>query len=209
MANPKRPKPLIVGLTGSIGMGKTETAKLFARLGIPVHDADAVVHALYDQGGDAVGSIGEVFPESVKDGRVDRAALAARLLGDEAAFQRLEAIVHPLVRKAERSFLDAAIQRGDGLVVLDIPLLFETEADARVDAVIVVSAPPEIQRARVLAREGMTVEKLEAIHARQVADVDKRAKADFVIETDKGLAHAFESVKKIIAQLRERADRVP
>ena len=209
MANPRGPKPFIVGLTGSIGMGKTETAKLFARLGIPVHDADAVVHALYDKGGAAVGSIGEAFPESVKDGRVDRTALAARLAGDEAAFQRLEAIVHPLVRKAERSFLDAAVQRGDGLVVLDIPLLFETEGDARVDAVIVVSAPPEIQRARVLAREGMTLEKLEAIHARQVPDVDKRAKADFVIETDKGLAHAFESVKKIIAQLRERADRRP
>jgi dephospho-CoA kinase len=190
-------------------MGKTETAKLFARLGIPIHDADAVVHALYDKGGAAVGSIGEVFPESVKDGRVDRTALAARLAGDEAAFQRLEAIVHPLVREAERSFLDAAVQRGDGVVVLDIPLLFETEGDARVDAVIVVSAPPEIQRARVLAREGMTLEKLEAIHARQVPDVDKRAKADFVIETDKGLAHAFESVKKIIAQLRERADRRP
>jgi dephospho-CoA kinase len=209
VANPRRPQPFIVGLTGSIGMGKTETAKLFARLGIPVHDADAVVHALYDKGGEAVGSIGEVFPESVKDGRVDRTALGARLASDEAAFQRLEAIVHPLVRKAERSFLDAAIQRGDGLVVLDIPLLFETAADARVDAVIVVSAPPEIQRARVLAREGMTLEKLEAIHARQIPDVDKRAKADFVIETDKGLAHAFESVKKIIAQLRERADRVP
>jgi dephospho-CoA kinase len=209
VANPRGPKPFIVGLTGSIGMGKTETAKLFARLGIPVHDADAVVHALYDKGGAAVGSIGEAFPESVKDGRVDRTALAARLAGDEAAFQRLEAIVHPLVRKAERSFLDAAVQRGDGLVVLDIPLLFETEGDARVDAVIVVSAPPEIQRARVLAREGMTLEKLEAIHARQVPDVDKRAKADFVIETDKGLAHAFESVKKIIAQLRERADRRP
>lgn len=209
MAKPRGPRPFIVGLTGSIGMGKTETAKLFARLGIPIHDADAVVHALYDKGGAAVGSIGEVFPESVKDGRVDRTALAARLAGDEAAFQRLEAIVHPLVREAERSFLDAAVQRGDGVVVLDIPLLFETEGDARVDAVIVVSAPPEIQRARVLAREGMTLEKLEAIHARQVPDVDKRAKADFVIETDKGLAHAFESVKKIIAQLRERADRRP
>jgi dephospho-CoA kinase len=209
VAKPRGPRPFIVGLTGSIGMGKTETAKLFARLGIPIHDADAVVHALYDKGGAAVGSIGEVFPESVKDGRVDRTALAARLAGDEAAFQRLEAIVHPLVREAERSFLDAAVQRGDGVVVLDIPLLFETEGDARVDAVIVVSAPPEIQRARVLAREGMTLEKLEAIHARQVPDVDKRAKADFVIETDKGLAHAFESVKKIIAQLRERADRRP
>lgn len=209
MADPKGPKPFIVGLTGSIGMGKTETAKLFARLGIPVHDADAVVHALYEKGGAGVEPIGKAFPEAVINGRVDRAALAARLSGDEDAFQRLEAIVHPLVREAERSFLETAVKRGDGLVVLDIPLLFETGGNSRVDAVIVASAPAEIQRARVLAREGMTLEKLEAIHARQVPDVDKRAKADFVIETDKGLAHAFESVKQIIAQLREREGRRP
>ena len=197
-------KPFILGLTGSIGMGKTETAKLFARLGIPVHDADAVVHGLYEKGGAAVAPIGAAFPGAVREGRVDRAALAARLAGDEAAFQRLEAIVHPLVREAERQFLDAAATRGDELVVLDIPLLFETKGEARVDAVVVVSAPTDVQRARVLAREGMTIEKLEAIHARQIPDVDKRAKADFIVETDKGLAHAFESVKKIIAQLRER-----
>ncbi|HXJ02383.1 MAG TPA: dephospho-CoA kinase [Micropepsaceae bacterium] len=204
MAEPGR-KPYVVGLTGSIGMGKTETAKLFARLGIPVHDADAVVHALYDTNGAAVAPIAAAFPDAVENGRVDRAALAARLAGDEAAFQRLEAIVHPLVREAERSFLAAATARGDDLVVLDIPLLFETAGQSRVDAVVVVSAPPEVQRARVLAREGMTPEKLEAIHARQVPDVDKRKRADFVIETDKGLAHAFETVKRVVAELRDRA----
>ena len=207
MAEPKgrRPPivgPFIVGLTGSIGMGKTETAKLFARLGIPVHDADAVVHALYDRNGAAVEPIGKAFPQVVTNGRVDRAMLAALLAGDEAAFQRLEAIVHPLVREAERRFLDGAIQRGDKIVVLDIPLLFETGGASRVDAIVVVSAPADIQRARVLAREGMTLEKLEAIHARQIPDVDKRAKADFVIETDKGLEHAFAAVKDIVAQVR-------
>jgi dephospho-CoA kinase len=201
--------PFIVGLTGSIGMGKTETAKLFGRLGIPVHDADAVVHALYDHGGTAVEPIGEAFPGAVANGRVDRAALAARLAKDEAAFQRLEAIVHPLVREAEQAFIDAAAKRGDKIVVLDIPLLFETGGASRVDAIVVVSAPPDVQRARVLAREGMTLEKLDAIHARQIPDVDKRRQADFVIETDKGLAHAYESVKDIIAQLREHSCRRP
>lgn len=207
MADPKGRRPFVVGLTGSIGMGKSETAKLFARLGIPVHDADAVVHELYDVGGAAVVPIEAAFPGAVKAGRVDRRALSARLGGDEAAFQRLEAIVHPLVREAERAFLEAAAKRGDDVAVLDIPLLFETGGQARVDAVVVVSAPADVQRARVLAREGMTLEKLESIHARQVPDVDKRAKADFVIETDKGLAHAFEAVKRVAAELRERAAR--
>jgi dephospho-CoA kinase len=205
MAEQKGRKPFVVGLTGSIGMGKTETARLFARLGIPVHDADAVVHALYDRNGAAVAPIAAIFPQAVKDGRVDRMALSARLAGDEAAFRQLEAIVHPLVRQAERAFLDAAAARGDDLVVLDIPLLFETGGESRVDAVVVVSAPPDVQMARVLAREGMTPEKLEAIHARQIPDVDKRKRADFVIETDKGLAHAFEAVKRVVAQLRLRA----
>ena len=197
----------MVGLTGSIGMGKTETAKLFARLGIPVYDADEAVHALYGQGGAAVAPIAQAFRGVVTDGRVDRAALAETLAGDPAKFQRLEAIVHPLVREAERAFLDAAASRGETLVVLDIPLLFETGGEARMDAVVVVSAPRSVQRARVLAREGMTQEKLDTIEARQVPDVDKRAKADFVIETDKGLAHAFERVKEIVAELRKRAAR--
>jgi dephospho-CoA kinase len=198
-------KPLLVGLTGSIGMGKTETARLFAGLGIPVYSADDVVHALYDKGGAAVERIGRAFPGTVRDGRVDRERLSARLVGDESAFKRLESIVHPLVREAERDFLAAAEKRGEALVVLDIPLLFETGGDSRMDAVIVVSAPASVQRRRVLARAGMTVEKLEAVHARQVPDAEKRAKADFVIETDKGQEHALEAVKTIIAALRERA----
>ena len=199
-------KPFILGLTGSIGMGKTETAKMFAKLGIPVYDADAVVHGLYAKGGAAVRDIEQAFPGTTREGAVDRAALAARVAGDEAAFQRLEDIVHPLVRDAEQRFLAAAASRGDDLVVLDIPLLFETGGEARMDAIVVVSAPPDVQRERVLARSGMTLEKLEAIHARQVPDVDKRARADFVVETDKGLEHAFHAVKNIVAALRARIE---
>jgi len=186
-------------------MGKSETAKLFARLGIPVHDADAVVHSLYEAGGKAVAPIATAFPGAVKEGRVDRAALAAQLGGDQSAFRRLEAIVHPLVRESERAFLQAATNRGDELAVLDIPLLLETGGDTRVDAIVVVSANPEAQRTRVLARAGMTPEKFAAILARQLPDVEKRAKADFVIETDKGLPQAFEDVKRVVAALRERA----
>jgi dephospho-CoA kinase len=198
-------KPFVVGLTGSIGMGKTETAKLFARLNIPVYDADAEVHALYGKGGAAVAPIGEAFPGTVREGSVERTALAALVAGNEAAFRRLEGIVHPLVMEARGKFLAEAADKGDALVVLDIPLLFETGGDRQVDAVVVVSAPAHIQRERVLKRPGMTIEKLETIHARQVPDAEKRAKADFVIETDKGLAHAFEEVKRVAAALLARA----
>jgi dephospho-CoA kinase len=199
--------PFIVGLTGSIGMGKSETAKLFRRLGIPVHDADAAVHALYEQGGAAVAPIEYAFPGAVKDGRVDRTSLAAQLGSDQDAFRRLEAIVHPLVRKSEQAFLEAAAARGEELVVLDIPLLLETGSHSRVDAIVVVSADPDVQRARVLARAGMTEEKLDSILARQLPDVEKRAKADFVIETDKGLPQAFDDVKRVVAALRECAKK--
>jgi dephospho-CoA kinase len=198
---------MVIGLTGSIGMGKTETGKLFARLGIPVHGADEVVHRLYDTGGAAVAAIAREFPGTVRDGRVMREALAARVAADEEAFRRLEAIVHPLVREAELAFLDDARKRGDDLVVLDIPLLFETGGEKRMDAVVVVSAPPDVQRERVLSRPGMSLEKLQAIHARQIPDVDKRSRADFVIETDKGLEHAFAAVQRIVAELRNRATR--
>jgi len=198
---------MVIGLTGSIGMGKTETGKLFARLGIPVHGADEVVHRLYDTGGAAVAAIAREFPGTVRDGRVMREALAARVAADEEAFRRLEAIVHPLVREAELAFLDDARKRGDGLVVLDIPLLFETGGEKRMDAVVVVSAPRDVQRERVLSRPGMSLEKLQAIHARQIPDVDKRSRADFVIETDKGLEHAFAAVQRIVGELRERAAR--
>jgi dephospho-CoA kinase len=197
-------RPYLVGLTGSIGMGKSETAKLFAKLGVPVYDADATVHALYERGGAAVAKIADAFPGSVENGRVDRGALAHQVDADASAFARLEAIVHPLAADAERAFIDQAKAKGAQLVVLDIPLLFEMGGQARMDAVVVVSAPPEVQRARVLAREGMTQDRLDGILARQMPDAEKRAQADFVVETDKGLDHAFAQVRKIVAELTER-----
>jgi dephospho-CoA kinase len=206
VAKPAKANPFMVGLTGSIGMGKSETLKLFARLGLPVYDADAAVHALYDQGGAAVTPIAKAFPGAVTGGRVDRARLAAIVAADESAFKTLEAIVHPLVRQMEREFLAAAAKRGNDVVVLDIPLLFETGGRRRMDAVVVVSAPKEVQRQRVLSRSGMTPEKFEAIHARQVPDAEKRVQADFVIETGKGLEHAYEQVKRVAAELRRRAE---
>ena len=195
---------LLVGLTGSIGMGKSETAKMFAALGVPVYDADAAVHALYDVGGLAVAPIGAAFPGTVVDGKVDRTRLAAATLGDDAAIKRLEAIIHPLVGKAQLDFLHAAEAGGAHLVVLDVPLLFETGGDTRVDAVVVVSAPADIQRARVLARPGMTEEKFEAILKRQTADAVKRARAHYVIDTDLGLDHARERVAYILEDLKRR-----
>ena len=198
----------LVGLTGSIGMGKSETAKMFARLGIAVYDADAAVHALYEKGGGAVAAIGEAFPGSVKDGRVERGVLAAQLARDAAAFKRLEAIVHPLVARAQRDFIEAAKKAGAEIVVLDIPLLFETGGHAGVDAVVVVSAPANVQRARVLTREGMNEARLDQILARQMPDAEKRAQAHFVVETGKGRAHAFQQVQDIVAELkRRRAER--
>ncbi|HSZ11014.1 MAG TPA: dephospho-CoA kinase [Rhizomicrobium sp.] len=193
-------RPLLVGLTGSIGMGKTETARMFARLGIPTYDADAAVHRLYEAGGAAVEPIAKEFPGTVRDGRVDRAALTKALAADASGFKRLEAIVHPLVAREQLKFLED--NAGADIVVLDIPLLFETGGHARMDAVVVVSAPRHVQRARVLAREGMTEEKLDHILSRQMDDEEKRAKAHFVIETDKGLEHAFEQVRDVIEKLR-------
>jgi dephospho-CoA kinase len=198
-------QPFLVGLTGSIGMGKSETAKLFARLGVPVYDADASVHALYEVGGAAVAMIAEAFPGSVENGRVDRGVLARQVGASAAAFARLEAIVHPLAAEAQRAFIDEAKAKGAELVILDIPLLFETGGQGNMDAVVVVSAPLKVQCARVLAREGMTQDKLDTILARQLPDAEKRAQADFVVETDKGLDHAFEQVKKIVAELKRRA----
>jgi dephospho-CoA kinase len=197
-------RPLLIGLTGSIGMGKTETARLFAKLGIPVYDSDAAVHRLYEPGGAAVEKIAEAFPGSVRDGRVDRPALTKLLAGNEAAFRRLEAIVHPLVAAEQRKFMEQAARDGADMVVQDIPLLFETGGHARMDAVVVVSAPAELQRKRVLERPGMTKEKLDHILARQMPDEEKRAKAHFVVETDKGLEHAFEQVKSVVATLKAK-----
>jgi dephospho-CoA kinase len=199
-------RPLVVGLTGSIGMGKTETARLFARLGIPLHDADAAVHRLYEPGGAAVGPIAESFPDCVLAGRVDRKCLVRRLANDSAAFARLESIVHPLVAAEQQTFIDEAAKQGTDIVLLDAPLLFETGAHSRMDAVVVVSAPTEVQRERVLARPGMSEEALDHILARQLPDVEKRARAQFVVETDKGLDHAFRQVESIVSKLRARRE---
>jgi dephospho-CoA kinase len=197
-------RPFLIGLTGSIGMGKTETAKMFARLDIPVYDSDAAVHRLYELGGAAVDKIAEDFPGSVRAGRVDRAALSKILAGDDTAFRRLEAIVHPLVAEENRKFLAQATADGAAIVVQDIPLLFETGGHTRMDAVVVVSAPVHIQRKRVLERSGMTPEKLDQILSRQMPDEEKRAKAHFVVETDKGLDHAFAQVKTIVETLKAK-----
>ena len=197
-------RPYLIGLTGSIGMGKSETLKMFAKLGLPVYDADAAVHALYERGGAAVAKIAEAFPGSVKDGRGDRGELARQVAADASAFARLEAIVHPLAADAQRAFIEEVAAKGAELVVLDIPLLFETGSHARMDAVVVGSAPREVQRARVLSRKGMTKDRLDNILSRQMPDAEKRAKAHFVVETDQGLDHAFEQVKKIVAELTKR-----
>ncbi len=195
-------RPLHVGLTGSIGMGKSETAKMFARLGVPVYDADAVVHRLYSKGGAAVAPVEAAFPGTVKDGAVDRAELSKHVTGNPEATARLQAIVYPLMTGARQKFLSDAA--GADLVVFDIPLLFETRGEAAMDAVVVVSAPSHIQRDRVLARPGMTEEKFAYLHSRQMPDEEKRAKAHFVVVTDRGLEHAFEQVKMIVAALRDR-----
>jgi dephospho-CoA kinase len=186
----------ILGLTGSLGMGKSTTARFFAEAGVPVHDADAVVHRLYE--GEAAAAIEAEFPGATTGGKVDRNKLAARVLGDAAALKRLEAIVHPLVQQAEERLLAEAEARGERIAVLDIPLLFETGGDRRVDAVVVVSAPPEVQRARVLERPGMTMEKLEAILAKQMPDAEKRARADFVVDTAQGYEAARAQVRAIL-----------
>ena len=186
----------ILGLTGSLGMGKSVTARFFAEQGVPVHDADAVVHRLYE--GQAAAAIEAAFPGTTAGGKVDRDKLAARVLGDSAALKRLEAIVHPLVQEAERRLLTEAEARGEKVAVLDIPLLFETGGEKRVDAVVVVSAPPEVQRSRVLERPGMTVEKLEAIMAKQMPDEEKRRRADFVVDTSRGFEAARADVRAIL-----------
>ena len=199
---------LLVGLTGSIGMGKSETAKMFARLGVPVYDADAAVHAIYEKGGAAVEPLRAEFPDAIVDDAVDRARLSKLVLDDKDALKKLEGIVHPLVGQTQLHFLKDAQASGAKIAVLDIPLLYETGGETRVDAVVVVSAPADVQRARVLERPGMTAEKFEQILAKQVPDADKRARADFVVETDKGLEHAFEQVKRITEDLQSWEPKV-
>jgi dephospho-CoA kinase len=199
---------LLIGLTGSIGMGKSETTKMFRDLGIPTYDSDAAVHALYEFGGAAVAPIESAFPGTVVDGRVDRTKLSVCVVHDKEALKRLEAIVHPLVAGTQRAFLQKAANDGAKMVVLDIPLLYETEGHKRVDVTVVVSAPPDVQRARVLARPGMTPEKLDAILAKQLADGEKRKRADFVVDTSKGLEHARTQVAEIVKALQGRESKV-
>jgi dephospho-CoA kinase len=197
---------IVVGLTGSIGMGKTATGKLFSKLGVPVCDADSIVHALYDKGGAAVEPIRAVFPDVVAEGRVDRVKLGESLAVEPEGFERLESIVHPLVRQAQQDFLDRSRKKGVTLAVLDIPLLFETGRDRDVDRIVVVSAPPEIQKERVMKRPGMTAEIFNALLARQLPDEEKRARADFVVDTSKTREHAFAQVRDIVAALMADSD---
>ena len=194
----------IIGLTGSIAMGKTTTARLFAEEGVLVHDADAAVHKLYE--GEGVELIEAAFPGSTKDGKVDRMALSHQVVGNPSALQRLEAIVHPLVRESETKFLHEAERQGAGIVVLDIPLLFETGGEGRADATVVVSAPAEMQRARVLER-GVSLERLEALLKRQMPDAKKRRRADFVVDSSQGVEHARDQVRQILAAVAKMPSR--
>lgn len=194
---------IVVGLTGSIGMGKSTTAKMFAEAGVPVHDSDEAVHRLYT--GAAAPLVEAAFPGTTVDGVVDRPKLSRAVLGNPSAMKTLERIVHPLVRADADAFVENNRRKGTPLIVLDIPLLFETGGRTRVDKVVVVTAPPEVQRARVLARPGMTSEKFAAILANQVPDEEKRRLADFIIDTGKGIVAAQEEVHRIIDVLKSKA----
>jgi len=187
---------VVIGLTGSIGMGKSTTARFFAEAGVPVHDADAAVHRLY--AGEAVPLVEAAFPGVTTAKAIDRDRLAKRVLGDPEALKRLEGIIHPLVRREEERFLADAKRAGAPIAVLDIPLLFETGADRRVDAVVVVTAPPDMQRARALTRTGMTEEKFQGLLAKQMPDADKRQRADFVVDTSQGFDFARRQVHAIL-----------
>jgi dephospho-CoA kinase len=198
---------VIVGLTGSIGMGKSTAARMLRQMGVPVYDADATVHALQAPGGAALPPIEAAFPGVVKDGVLDRQALGARVFGNKQALRRLEGIVHPLVAQRQRTFLRRAAQRRERLVVLDIPLLFEGLGERRVDATLVVSAPAFLQRARVMARPGMTADRLAGILRQQVPDAVKRRKADIVIPTGLGLAPTRAALAKAVTELKRQPGR--
>ena len=195
----------VLGLTGSVGMGKSATARMFADEGVPVHDADAAVHALYE--GEAVPLIEAAFPGTTVKGKVDRGKLGERVIGHPDEIKRLERIVHPLVARVRDAFLAKAERDGAKVAVLDIPLLYETGGEERCDAVVVASAPAEVQRDRVLTRPGMTDAKLAAILAKQMPDADKRARADFVVDTSKGFDAARAQVRDILAQVAKMANR--
>jgi dephospho-CoA kinase len=196
---------IILGLTGSIGMGKSTTSKMFQAQGVPVYDSDAAVHALYATGGAAVAPVEAAFPGVVVDGAIDRTKLSAAVMGNSEALAVLESIVHPLVGAHRIGFFEDAQAQGADIVVLDVPLLYETGGDKKVDKVVVVSASAELQRERVLARPGMDATKFEAILARQTPDAEKRARADFVIDTGQGLAAARQQVRDILTRLRAPA----
>jgi dephospho-CoA kinase len=197
----------VLGLTGSIGMGKTTTAGFFAQAGVPVYDADTVVHRLYER--EAVPLIEAAFPGSTRAGKVDRKSLAATVLDNPDALRKLEALVHPLVRAIECRFLDEAEARGAPVVVLDIPLLLETRGEKETDAVVVVSAPADVQRARAMQRPGMTEQKLEAILRQQMPDAEKRRRADFVVDTSQGFEAARAQVRAILDAIATMPRRRP
>jgi dephospho-CoA kinase len=192
-------RPFVLCLTGSLGMGKSATAKMFADAGVPVHDSDAVVHALYE--GEAVAAIEAAFPGTTVSGRVDRAKLAAVVVNDKAALKRLESIVHPLVGAARDKFLADAQSSGTPVVLLDIPLLFEIGGEARCNAIVVVSAPADMQCKRAFERPGMTEEKFAALLAKQVPDAEKRRRADFIVDTSRGFDHARAQVRDILSAI--------
>jgi dephospho-CoA kinase len=194
---------IILGLTGSIAMGKSTTAKLFAEAGVPVYDADATVHRLYE--GEAAPAIEAAFPGTTVDGKVDRARLSARVVNDPAAIKRLEGIVHPMLGASRQKFLFDAEQSGAPVVVVDVPLLFETGGEKRVDAVVVVTTSPEIQRERVLTRANMTAEMLATVLTRQLPDAEKRKRADFVVDT----SHGLDPVRARIRDILNEAVKMP
>jgi dephospho-CoA kinase len=195
----------ILGLTGSIGMGKSTTAKLFTEAGVPVYDADAAVHKIYE--GEAAPAIEAAFPGTTVDGKVDRAKLSAKVVNDQAAIKQLEQIVHPMLGASRKKFLDDAEASGAPVVVMDIPLLFETGGEKRVDAVVVVSTDPATQRERILARGTMTSEALDGILARQLPDAEKRKRADFVVDTSHGLDPVRTAIRDILAEVVKMPQR--
>ena len=196
---------IVLGLTGSIGMGKSTTASLFAEAGVPVYDADAAVHRLYE--GEAVPAIEAAFPGTTANGKVDRVRLSARVVNDSDAMRKLEAIVHPMLGASRQAFLHDAERSGAPVAVIDIPLLFETGGEKRVDAVVVVTTTPEVQRARILARPNMTEEKLQAILARQLPDDEKRKRAHFVVDTSHGLDPVRGRIRDILDQAAKMQPR--
>ena len=198
---------IVLGLTGSIAMGKTETAKMFAARGVPVFDSDSAVHALYAQGGSAVPKVAALAPDAIVDGSVDRRRLAALIQTDPSLLGRIESVVHPLVEAMQRQFLKNAAAEGADMVMLDIPLLFEKGREDDVDVIIVVSAGEQLQRQRALSRAGMTAEKLDFILARHLPDPEKRTRADYVIDTSENLAETAREVERVIADVRRKVSQ--